>query len=82
MGGNTTRAAWRGSQTLRSREQKEQWPTSGGIANIPVAVCGGVPDALEEATKSAVAHKWPHWLHRLCYLGGPQRFTEWEKITW
>ena len=58
---------------LKSGGQKQQWPTNGWIGYITPAVLG-VPNASEWETKSAVAHKWAHWLHNPCCVGGPQRF--------
>ena len=40
----------------------------------------GVPNASRTRTKSEVAHKWAHWLHDPCRLGGPQRFKEGYQI--
>ena len=48
----------------------------GGYTTLAV---WGVPNALEQGTKSEVAHKWAGWLRNPCHLGG-QRFTAGDKM--
>ena len=48
--------------------------TRGRIFQITPAVYG-VPNALEQGTKSKLAHKCADGLHHLWHPGGPQRFT-------
>ena len=67
-----------GSQTLRSRGQNQQWPTSGPGGYINGATT--VPYASERGAKSEVARKWARWLHSACRLGVPQRPTTGDKI--
>ena len=40
----------------------------------------GLPNALEQGTKSEMANKSLDWLHHPYYLGGPQRFTTGDHI--
>ena len=40
----------------------------------------GVPNALEQVTKSAMAHNWAGWLHNLCRLEVPHHFRAGDKI--
>ena len=63
----------RASLALQSKGKNEQWPTSGQIGYITLAMWM-VPNASERGTKSTMAHKWADWLHHPCRAGGPERF--------
>ena len=68
-----------GSPTLQNGGPKQQCPTKEQMGYITFAI-SGVPNASQRGTKSEVAHKWAHWLHNPCLLGGPQRFTGGDQI--
>ena len=77
--GYITLPSW-GSPTFQSGGQNQHWPTSGHIGYITLAILG-VPNTSKRGTKSAMAHKWAHWLHHPCHLGGPQRFKAGDEIS-
>ena len=54
-------------------------PQVGKGATSPLPYRGS-PPLQSEGAKSEVAHKWARWLHNLCRLGGPYRFTAGGKI--
>ena len=62
-----------GGQTRR-RATSEQSGYIIPFARGPTAAWG-VPTASERGAESEVAHKWARWLHNLCRLGFPHRFT-------
>ena len=43
---------------------------------------GGVPNALEQGTKSVVAHKWAFWLHDTSRLGVPGALEQGPNQHW
>ena len=60
---------------LHSGRQHQKWPTSGQSGDITPAAWV-VPNALEQGTKSEVAHKCARGLYNTCRLGGgPQHFN-------
>ena len=59
---------------LQGGRQNHRRPTSGQGRYINPGAWG-VSSALERGVKSEVAHKWTWWLHSLCRLGSPHRFT-------
>ena len=52
----------KGCETLPSRGENRQWPTSGRNGHITPPI-GRVPNAWERGSESVVAHKWADWLH-------------------
>ena len=68
-----------GSPTIKNGGQCQEWPISGWIGNITLAIWG-VLRASKRGTISRTAHKWADWLHNSCHLGGPQCLKEGDNI--
>ena len=62
------------------RGTKSEVAPSGPGGYITFATLG-VPNISERGTKSAVSHKWAGWLHNVCHLGGPRRFTSGDQLA-
>ena len=61
----------RGSPTLQSGGQNQQYPTKGRLGYITPAISGGGGGGLHSGTISEVAHKWADWLHNPANWGVP-----------
>ena len=68
--GATETLAPGGSPKLHSGGEYQRWPTTSPGGYITPAAWG-VPNALEQGTKSEVGHKWARWLNNTSRLGVP-----------
>ena len=60
----------RQSRTIHNRQRNQRRPTTGQIGYI-VPTVQGLPNILEDGTKTSRAHKWAHRLHNRCGLKDP-----------
>ena len=78
--GYITRAIWGVLNTFREGDKISTGPQKNGhIGDIPPTVWA-VPKASKRGTKSAVAHKWAHWLHDPSCIGVPQSVRAGNKM--